>query len=127
MSESGPRVDDHLVVTLNADSVRRVVQLLVSVVVMGGVLFDLAGRLDWFPAWTFVAVLFVCMGSMSLWGIRNDLALPNERGRAVPRPAKRSKGILVRKSASCRSRCSSWRASTRGDTAGRRIRCRCRL
>ena len=96
MSESGPRVDDLRAVTLNADGVRRVVQLLVSVVVMGGVLFGLAGRLDWFQAWAFVAALFVYMASMSLWGIRNDPALLNERGRVMSRLAKRSEGILVR-------------------------------
>ena len=96
MSESGPHVDDHRAVTLNADGLRRVVQLLVSVFVMGRVLFGLAGRLDWPQGWAFVTVLFVYMASMNLWGIRNDTALLNECGRAVSRPAKPSEGLLVR-------------------------------
>ena len=82
--------------TLNAHGVRRVVQLLVFVALLGGALFGLAGRVDWPQAWAFVTTLLMYMVVMSVWGIRNDPALLNERGRAVSRPTSRSERSVVR-------------------------------
>jgi protein-S-isoprenylcysteine O-methyltransferase Ste14 len=72
----------------------RVVQLAAFFVILGGILFIAAGRLDWWEAWIFLAVYFVITVAGQLWVMYRDPELSQERSRVGPN-AKRWDKIII--------------------------------
>lgn len=58
---------------------KAVLRLVVGVLVLGAVLFGLAGSLRYWPGWVFLAVLVLPMGVMLAWLARHDPALLERR------------------------------------------------
>ncbi len=71
-SDAGP--------SLERSGIRRIVQVLVSVLIIGVLLFLSAGRLNWLWAWLFLAGWLLLM-LMSAFVMRKSPGLINERGR----------------------------------------------
>lgn len=80
---------------LEATGIGRVVQLVVFVLVLAVVLFVSAGRLDWLEAWIFVGAFLVYVVGLSIWGIRHDPELLNERGKALSSDVKAGEKALI--------------------------------
>ena len=57
-------------------------QLLLVMVVLGGLLFAPAGRLDWMDAWAFVVAYGVFLIAYAIWGFLKDPEQLNERSMA---------------------------------------------
>jgi protein-S-isoprenylcysteine O-methyltransferase Ste14 len=74
-------------------SSRAWLSLAVLAVVMGLLLFVTAGTVDYWQAWTYLAVLFACAALTTIYVIRNDPALLERRVRGGPtaeqRPAQK--------------------------------------
>jgi len=66
--------------SLERSGIRRIVQVLVSVLLIGALLFLSAGRLDWLWAWLFLAGWLLLM-LMAAFVMRKSPGLINERGR----------------------------------------------
>lgn len=62
--------------------------------VMGGILFACAGRLDWWEAWAFLTVYFLIASVTALWMARTNPELVQERDRPAGN-AKRWDNLLV--------------------------------
>ncbi len=68
---------------LDADGVRRIVQVVSSVLVLCAALVIMAGRWDWWAGWAFTALLFAYLAVLTVYSLGNDPEILNERGRAV--------------------------------------------
>jgi protein-S-isoprenylcysteine O-methyltransferase Ste14 len=66
--------------TLERSGIRRIVQVLVSILLIGALLFLSAGRLDWLWGWLFLAAFFLLMLA-SAFVMSKSPDLINERGR----------------------------------------------
>jgi protein-S-isoprenylcysteine O-methyltransferase Ste14 len=66
--------------TLERSGIRRIVQVLVSIFLIGVLLFLSAGRLDWLWGWLFLAAFFLLMLA-SVFVMSKSPDLINERGR----------------------------------------------
>ncbi len=66
---------------LNRSGVNRIIQVLVSGLVMAGLLFLLRGRLDWLEAWIFLGIYLLGILANAWWAFSHDVELINERGR----------------------------------------------
>ena len=66
--------------TLERSGIRRIVQVLVSILLIGALLFLSAGRLDWLWGWLFLAAFFLLMLA-SAFVMSKSPGLINERGR----------------------------------------------
>ena len=66
---------------LNRDGINRLIQVVVTVIIYGVILFVSAGRLDWWQAWVFLSAYLLMVIWNSLILIRQDPDLINERGR----------------------------------------------
>jgi protein-S-isoprenylcysteine O-methyltransferase Ste14 len=66
--------------TLERSGIRRIVQVLVSILLIGALLFLSAGRLDWLWGWLFLAA-FLFLMLASAFVMRKSPDLINERGR----------------------------------------------
>jgi protein-S-isoprenylcysteine O-methyltransferase Ste14 len=66
--------------TLERSGIRRIVQVLVSILLIGALLFLSAGRLDWLWGWLFLAAFFLLMLA-SAFVMSKSPDLLNERGR----------------------------------------------
>ena len=66
---------------LNKYGVRRIIQVLSGVLIIGVTLFLSAGRLDWWPAWIYLGVYILLLVYNSLTLMRNNPDMINERGR----------------------------------------------
>lgn len=66
---------------LNQYGIRRIIQVLSGVLIIGIVLFLSAGRLDWWPAWIYLGVYILLLVYNSLTLMRKNPDLINERGR----------------------------------------------
>jgi protein-S-isoprenylcysteine O-methyltransferase Ste14 len=66
---------------LNRSGVGRFIQLPVFILFMGAILFGIAGRLDWWEAWAFVAGFIVFIVAAAVWALRHDPDILNECGR----------------------------------------------
>jgi len=67
--------------SLERSGIRRIVQVLVSVLIIGVLLFLSAGRLDWLWAWLFLAGWLLLMLASAIVMHRKGPDLLNERGR----------------------------------------------
>jgi hypothetical protein len=59
--------------------IKRFIQIILLILIMDGILFLIAGRLDWIGAWvlSFLYFIFVAV----VWTMRNDPGLMEERGK----------------------------------------------
>jgi protein-S-isoprenylcysteine O-methyltransferase Ste14 len=77
--------------------IRVAVQLLLFPFFMGALLFLPAGTFDYWEAWVFIAVFFVCTAAITIWLLINDPKLLERRMRAGPTAEKEpaQKGIVA--------------------------------
>jgi protein-S-isoprenylcysteine O-methyltransferase Ste14 len=66
---------------LERSGVNRIIQVFVSVLLMGVVLFLSAGRLDWPAAWIFLGTYVLVILTLGVWAIRKNPEVVNERGK----------------------------------------------
>ena len=66
---------------LERSGINRLIQILVSVLLMGSVLFLSAGRLGWPAAWIFLGSYVLVILTLGVWVIRKYPEVVNERGK----------------------------------------------
>jgi protein-S-isoprenylcysteine O-methyltransferase Ste14 len=66
---------------LERSGINRIIQVLVSVLLMGLVLFLSAGRLDWPAAWIFLGFYVLVILTLGVWAMRKNPEVVNERGK----------------------------------------------
>ncbi len=66
---------------LDRSGINRIILVLGTVLVYGALLFGLAGRLDWWEAWVFLAIYLGGITANGLWSLRHNPEMLNERGR----------------------------------------------
>ncbi len=66
---------------LERSGINRIIQVFVSVILMGLVLFLSAGRLDWPAAWIFLGLYVLVILTLGVWAIRKNPEVVNERGK----------------------------------------------
>jgi protein-S-isoprenylcysteine O-methyltransferase Ste14 len=66
---------------LERSGINRLIQIFVSIVVMGVVLFLSAGRLDWPAAWIFLGSYVLMVLTVGVWVARRHPDVVNERGK----------------------------------------------
>jgi protein-S-isoprenylcysteine O-methyltransferase Ste14 len=66
---------------LERSGINRLIQVFVSVLLMGLVLFLSAGRLDWPAAWVFLGTYVLVILTLGGWAIRKNPEVVNERGK----------------------------------------------
>lgn len=66
---------------LNRDGRKRLLQVFITILVYGVILFTAAGRLDWWLAWIFLGLYLVLTIINAVMLLRRDIDLINERGR----------------------------------------------
>jgi protein-S-isoprenylcysteine O-methyltransferase Ste14 len=66
---------------LERSGVNRIIQVFVSVLLMGLVLFLSAGRLDWPAAWVFLGLYVLVILTLGVWAMRKNPEAVNERGK----------------------------------------------
>jgi len=66
---------------LERSGINRIIQVFVSVLLMGLVLFLSAGRLDWPAAWIFLGFYVLVILTLGVWAMRQHPDVVNERGK----------------------------------------------
>lgn len=66
---------------LERSGINRIIQVFVSVLLMGLVLFVSAGRLDWPAAWIFLGFYVLAILTLGVWAMRQNPDIVNERGK----------------------------------------------
>jgi protein-S-isoprenylcysteine O-methyltransferase Ste14 len=66
---------------LERSGINRIIQVFVSVLLMGLVLFLSAGRLDWPAAWIFLGFYVLVILTLGVWAMRQNPEVVNERGK----------------------------------------------
>jgi len=66
---------------LERSGINRLIQVFVSVLLMGLVLFLSAGRLDWPAAWIFLGFYVLVIQTLGVWAMRKNPEVVNERGK----------------------------------------------
>jgi protein-S-isoprenylcysteine O-methyltransferase Ste14 len=66
---------------LERSGINRFIQIFVSVLLMGSVLFLSAGRLDWPAAWIFLGTYVLVILTVGIWVTRKHPDVVNERGK----------------------------------------------
>jgi protein-S-isoprenylcysteine O-methyltransferase Ste14 len=66
---------------LERSGINRIIQVFVSVLLMGVVLFLSAGRLDWPAAWIFLGFYILVILTLGVWAMRKHPDVVNERGK----------------------------------------------
>ena len=66
---------------LERSGINRIIQVFVSVLLMGLILFLSAGRLDWPAAWIFLGTYVLVILTLGVWAIRKNPEVVNERGK----------------------------------------------
>jgi protein-S-isoprenylcysteine O-methyltransferase Ste14 len=66
---------------LNQSGVNRIIQVVGFLVLMGLILFICAGRLDWWAAWVYLGIYLCGIIANSIYTLRHNPDLINERGR----------------------------------------------
>jgi protein-S-isoprenylcysteine O-methyltransferase Ste14 len=79
---------------LERSGMNRLLQIFVSIVVMGVVLFLSAGRLDWPAAWIFLGSYALVILTLGVWVTRKHPDVVNERGK-IARNAKSWDKVLM--------------------------------
>jgi protein-S-isoprenylcysteine O-methyltransferase Ste14 len=68
---------------LNQAGVNRLITVLASTAVIGAIMFLCAGRLDWVPAWVFLALSTITFLTAGLYVVRKNPDVVNERGKGA--------------------------------------------
>jgi protein-S-isoprenylcysteine O-methyltransferase Ste14 len=68
---------------LERSDVNRFIQILISVVLMGLLLFLSAGRVDWLAAWIFLGTYVLTVLTVGVWVARKNPSVVNERGKVA--------------------------------------------
>ena len=79
---------------LERSGVNRILQVLVSIVIMGLVLFLSAGPIDWIAAWLFLGTYALFILTVGIWVARKHPDVVNERGK-IARNAKPWDKVLM--------------------------------
>jgi protein-S-isoprenylcysteine O-methyltransferase Ste14 len=79
---------------LERSGVNRIIQVLISVLLMGLMLFLSAGRLDWPAAWIFLGSYLLMVLTVGVWVARKHPGVMNERGK-IARNAKAWDKVLM--------------------------------
>ena len=66
---------------IKRSGINRIIQVFVTVLVMGVVLFLSAGRFDWIAAWIFLGLYVLAILTLGVWAMRKNPDVVNERGR----------------------------------------------
>jgi protein-S-isoprenylcysteine O-methyltransferase Ste14 len=66
---------------LDRAGINRIITVLGMLVAFGVILFTLAGRLDWWEGWAFLAIYLTGILVNGLWSLRHNPDVINERGR----------------------------------------------
>ncbi len=66
---------------LERSGVNRIIQILVSIAMMGAMLFLAAGRIDWPAAWIFLGTYALTILTVGIWVARKHPDVVNERGK----------------------------------------------
>jgi protein-S-isoprenylcysteine O-methyltransferase Ste14 len=66
---------------LERSGINRILQILVSIILMGLVLFLTAGRIDWPAAWIFLGTYTLVILTLGVWVTRKHPDVVNERGK----------------------------------------------
>src|SRR5512135_1893443 len=66
---------------LERSGINRIIQVFVSVLLIGLVLFLSAGRLDWPAAWIFLGFYVLVILTLGVWAMRKHPEVVNERGK----------------------------------------------
>jgi protein-S-isoprenylcysteine O-methyltransferase Ste14 len=61
--------------------IKRFIQIILLMLIMDGILFLIAGRLDWIGAWVLSILYFIFVLVFVVWTMRNDPGLMEERGK----------------------------------------------
>ena len=61
--------------------IKRFIQIILLILIMDGILFLIAGRLDWIGAWVLSFLYFIFVLVFVVWTMRNDPGLMEERGK----------------------------------------------
>ncbi len=68
---------------LNQAGINRLIQVLASTALIVAAMLLLAGRLDWMPAWVFLALSIFSFATAGLYVLRKNPDVVNERGRGL--------------------------------------------
>ncbi len=68
---------------LNRAGINRLIQVLGSTALIGALLFLSAGRIDWLPAWVFLALSTIIFATAGLYAVRKNPEVVNERGKGL--------------------------------------------
>ncbi len=66
---------------LDRSGINRIITVLGMLIIYGVLLFSLAGHLDWWEAWAFLAIYLAGVLTNGLWSFRHNPDVINERGR----------------------------------------------
>jgi protein-S-isoprenylcysteine O-methyltransferase Ste14 len=80
---------------LDRSGIIRIVTVLGMLAVISVILFALAGRLDWWEAWIFLAIYLAGILANGLWSLSHNPEVINERGRIGPNAKSWDKAIGV--------------------------------
>ena len=61
--------------------IKRFIQVILLILIMDGILFLIAGRLDWIGAWVLSFLYFIFVLVFVVWTMRNNPGLMEERGK----------------------------------------------
>jgi protein-S-isoprenylcysteine O-methyltransferase Ste14 len=75
--------------------IKRFVQIILGILVIDGILFLIAGRLDWTGAWVLSFLYFVFLVVFVVWTMRNDPGLMEERSKRAENVKPWDKVILT--------------------------------
>src|SRR5512136_2315813 len=75
--------------------IKRFIQIILLILVMDGILFLIAGRLDWMGAWVLSFLYFIFVLVFVVWTMRNDPGLMEERGKRAENVKPWDKVILT--------------------------------
>jgi len=81
--------------SLERSGYMRIVQIIVSFLIMSVVLFLTAGRLDWWGAWVYLAIYFFTVLWNGIWMLRHNPDVINERGRITESAKSWDKVLMI--------------------------------
>jgi len=81
--------------SLERSGYMRIVQIIVSFLIMGAVLFLAAGRLDWWGAWAYLGIYFFAVLFPGIWMLRHNPDVINERGRITESDKPWDKALMI--------------------------------
>jgi len=81
MNDQRPIEQSHSANPTLGQWIKRFIQIILLILIMDGILFLIAGRLDWKAAWVLSFLYFIFVLVFVVWTMRNDPGLMEERGK----------------------------------------------